>query len=75
MMRMCAARQAASCAWVVLQPLVGPLLRTTQEACAALLAHAGALAPILEGASLRVSFTNRLSPDGTHIDVAFNFRM
>ncbi|KAG1671622.1 hypothetical protein FOA52_006853 [Chlamydomonas sp. UWO 241] len=52
-----------------------PVLSTRHfiDACKRLLERRDDLAHVVEGSSLRIAFANRLSPDGTCIDVAHNF--
>jgi hypothetical protein len=40
-----------------------------------MLHNAGSLAPLLEGNSIRVSYLNQVAPDGTYVDIAWDFEV
>lgn len=46
-----------------------------QSCCARLLQHSGALVGLLEGVSLRVSYLNQVAPDGSYVDIAWDFEI
>ncbi len=49
-------------------------VRDFERACARLLEQAEALAPGLDGCSLRIGFATRMAPDGSCIELAWDFR-
>lgn len=46
-----------------------------QSCCARLLQHSGALVGLLEGVSLRISYRNQVAPDGSYVDMAWDFEV
>lgn len=48
--------------------------RDFDAACARLLEQAASLAPGLDGCSLRIGFATRMAPDGSCIELAWDFR-
>lgn len=43
--------------------------------CKRMLFNADSLSQLMEGLSIRISYTNQVVPEGTHIDIAWDFEV
>lgn len=43
--------------------------------CKRMLFNADSLAQLVEGLSLRISYSNQVAPEGTYIDIAWDFEV
>ena len=46
-----------------------------RSCCVRLLQHSGVLVGLLEGLSLRISYRNQVAPDGSYVDMAWDFEI